>query len=87
MADAPVNYWALSFRALVARLQAISNSGSEKIPQATRDEARRMVGSWEEALALDPESFVDGPRRAQICAALRKRSIEVLTRVDRQLQS
>jgi uncharacterized protein YmfQ (DUF2313 family) len=85
MAESPVNYWAVSFSALNNYLRAVTQSGNAKIPQATRDEARRLLINWEEALALDPEDFVDGPRRAQTCAALRKRSIEVLTRVDRML--
>jgi hypothetical protein len=85
-AEANVNYWAVSFTALTRFLRGILESDSAKVSPTNREEARRILGAWEESLALDPESPTDGVRRAQSLSALRKRTIEILIRHDRALE-
>jgi hypothetical protein len=77
-----VNYWALSFVRLAKLLDEIVHSTSPRIAPAVKAEASRMYVAWIDGLALPEEGFEEAPRRAALLAGLRKRTIEILVRVD-----
>ena len=83
MDSPPVNYWKLSFAELTRHLRELVHSAPPNLAVADREELDLMLTGWKDALALDPQDLVDAPRRAQALPALRKRTIELLTRIER----
>jgi hypothetical protein len=82
--DSDVNYWALQFRQLEKACLNLSRSNSPLIDSSRRSEMERLHASWEEALALPEENYEEISRRANVLAGLRKRTIEILVKLEYQ---
>jgi hypothetical protein len=82
--DSDINYWALQFRQLETACLNLSRSNSPMIDPSRRAEMERLSASWEEALALPEENYEEISRRANVLAGLRKRTIEILVKVQYQ---
>jgi hypothetical protein len=82
--DSDVNYWALQFRQLEKACLNLSRSTLPMIDPTRRAEMERLSASWEEALALPEENYEEISRRANVLAGLRKRTIEILVKLQYQ---
>jgi len=82
--DSDINYWALQFKQLEKACLNLSHSNSPMIDPTRRAEMERLYASWEEALALPEENYEEISRRANVLAGLRKRTIEILVKLQYQ---
>lgn len=79
-----VNYWGLSSEALAGYCHEIAGSESPGLSPALHAEADLLSRSWREGIDLPHKEFAEDPRRASLLASLRKRTIELLVRIDSQ---
>jgi hypothetical protein len=74
------NFWAFSFRKLAQLCQEVADDNSPQFNPTLRVESKRLVGAWNESLALPEDGFEQSSRRISILSSLRKRTIEILVK-------
>jgi hypothetical protein len=79
--------WKLSYRELAGLCEQMGHSHSNVLDPEHREEARRLFGSWSDALAIDIKHDEGGAeRQAGMASALRKRTIELLVRSGQMVE-
>ena len=71
------NVWKLSYAELAQLCQQLGHNTSTDFDPQVREEARRLFGSWTDALAIDRHQEGAAERQASIILGLRKRTIEL----------
>jgi len=82
--DSPFQYWSLTSNQLAAQIKSIADAKLSAYDDATRSEAKNLSEKWQEALSLPKTNFAEQSRRATQLAALQKRTIPLLLRLQRR---
>jgi hypothetical protein len=84
-AEVSVNPWSMTNEQLAHECKTIAHQ--ETISEAIRHEAGRLVEEWKDALHIPDKGFEDPSRKAAQTAALKKRTIEIMVRVNNQQEA
>jgi hypothetical protein len=79
---AHVNYWSLSFERLAEHCGGVATSTSSGVSPELRAEAAILFQEWQEGLAMPAKAFDETSRRTTALAGLRKRTVEILIKLD-----
>jgi len=74
--------WSMKSHELRDACREIAHAPREEVQDSLRTEANQLAIEWDEALGLPQLDPFDASRRASIVAALRKRTIEILIKLE-----
>lgn len=78
--NAPI--WSLSPQQLATECRLIAEFNSGSIDKALTEEAGRLYAVWQDALKLPEDGEEQRAHKAELCAGLRKRTIEILIKLS-----
>jgi hypothetical protein len=80
--ETTLDFWSLKAVQLARECRSIANGEPGDVDPKLRSEAAQLAMEFQEALQLSQDEFEDQARRAALLAALRKRAIEILVKVN-----
>ena len=80
--DENIDYWALKPSQLANECGLLAEGDTAAVDEAIRAETGQLAAEWKEAINLPQAAFEDQARRAAQISALRKRTIEILIKVN-----
>ena len=72
--------WSLSYEELAGLARELGHDHTGHEDPLLRDEAKRLEGGWADALAINRHAEGGAERQANMAAALRKRTIELMVK-------
>lgn len=81
--DSQASFWSLASPQLAERCRWIAEIAPKTVDASLRAEAGRLYAAWLDALDQPRDDFDEKRRKAALRAGLRKRTIEILVKIDR----
>jgi hypothetical protein len=85
--DSTFDFWTMKPSELGEECRSIAQAVNSTVDPKLRNEAGQLAAEWREAIKWPMDNAFDESRRAALIAALRRRTIEILSKVWRNDQS